>query len=90
MSAPDIQDLKINATNLTNTSVTLEWFPPKLPNGIIRYYSIDYYQSSNQPHQQDQPEESVDEQLSSKSPIRTNEPKVRIQISLNFDAIFSN
>jgi len=28
---------------LTNTTVSLQWLPPKFPNGIVRYYHIHYY-----------------------------------------------
>uniref|UniRef100_A0A2S2NC68 Cytokine receptor n=1 Tax=Schizaphis graminum TaxID=13262 RepID=A0A2S2NC68_SCHGA len=41
--APDIQNLIINVTSLTNTTVSLQWSPPKFTNGIVRYYHIYYY-----------------------------------------------
>ncbi|XP_016661394.1 uncharacterized protein LOC100575348 isoform X2 [Acyrthosiphon pisum] len=41
--APDIENLIINVTELTNTTVSLQWSPPKFTNGIVRYYHIDYY-----------------------------------------------
>ncbi|XP_022172088.1 cytokine receptor-like isoform X2 [Myzus persicae] len=41
--APDIQNLIINVTRLTNTTVSLQWSPPKFTNGVVRYYHIHYY-----------------------------------------------
>ncbi|KAL5237159.1 hypothetical protein ACI65C_004569 [Semiaphis heraclei] len=41
--APDIQNLTINVTKLTNTTVSLQWSPPKFANGVVRYYHIHYY-----------------------------------------------
>eukprot|EP00102_Acyrthosiphon_pisum_P024183 XP_016661393.1 PREDICTED: phosphatidylinositol phosphatase PTPRQ isoform X2 [Acyrthosiphon pisum] len=41
--APDIQNLIINVTELTNTTVSLQWSPPKFTNGVVRYYHIHYY-----------------------------------------------
>ncbi|XP_060857654.1 cytokine receptor-like isoform X2 [Metopolophium dirhodum] len=41
--APDIQNLIINVTKLTNTTVSLQWSSPKFTNGVVRYYHIHYY-----------------------------------------------
>lgn len=42
-SAPDVKNVKITAVSLSNTSVTLQWSPPKLTNGVVRYYHVHYY-----------------------------------------------
>ncbi|VVC44107.1 Hypothetical protein CINCED_3A018202 [Cinara cedri] len=78
--APDIQDLKISVTGLTNTSVTLKWLPPKFTNGIVRYYHIHYYidQAPQQTHQLDLIDESLDDQQSERR-ITVHEPKCRLE-----------
>ncbi|VVC42350.1 Fibronectin type III,Immunoglobulin-like fold [Cinara cedri] len=78
--APDIQDIKISVTGLTNTSVTLKWLPPKCTNGIIRYYHIHYYidQAPQQLHQSDLIDESLEEQQSERS-ITVHEPKCLLE-----------
>ncbi|VVC38873.1 Fibronectin type III,Immunoglobulin-like fold [Cinara cedri] len=41
--SPDIRNLSIHVTGLTNTSVDISWSPPKSTNGVIRYYCVYYY-----------------------------------------------
>lgn len=38
----------INFSNITQSSVDLQWLPPKMKNGIIRYYLITYYMERNE------------------------------------------
>lgn len=85
-SAPDINDLKMNVTGLTNTSVTLQWLPPKFTNGIVRYYHVHYFvdRTSPQLHQQELIDELVDEQQTERH-ITVHEPKVNIEYKLSFD-----
>lgn len=37
-----MQNVQINATDITNTSVTLSWTQPKFMNGILRVYQVHY------------------------------------------------
>lgn len=46
-SAPDGRTMTINFFNVTQSSVDLQWAPPKTKNGIIRYYRITYYMEKN-------------------------------------------
>ncbi|XP_050436936.1 cytokine receptor-like isoform X2 [Adelges cooleyi] len=41
--APDVTDLQIDVTNVTNTSISLQWTVPMYMNGILRYYQVYYY-----------------------------------------------
>ncbi|XP_050425934.1 cytokine receptor-like isoform X2 [Adelges cooleyi] len=41
--APDVEDLQINVTNVTNKSINLQWSAPKNMNGVLRYYQVNYY-----------------------------------------------
>lgn len=85
-SAPDIHDLKMNVTGLTNTTVALQWLPPKFTNGVVRYYHVHYYvdRTSQQQHQQDMFDDSVDEQTERRH-VTVHEPKVRIDDELSSD-----
>ena len=43
------QQLEIVSESVTPTSVTLQWMPPKYPNGVITRYSINYDEKSVDP-----------------------------------------
>lgn len=62
--APDIKDLKINVTDLTNTTVTIQWLPPTSTNGVVRFYKVHYYLDDTQMQQQQDIIDSIDDQQS--------------------------
>lgn len=76
LTAPDVRDLNISVVAFTNTSVALQWSPPKLTNGVVRHYFVHYYLDDISQQQDD----FLDEQQSvnQRHRIRAHDTKVRI------------
>lgn len=77
ISGPDVQDIVLNVSHVTNTSVSLYWTPPSHPNGVIRNYFV-HYQMEEVTQQQRDLIDSLNEQQSSneKNVIKVYETKV--------------
>lgn len=82
-AAPDVGDLKISVSDLTNTSATLSWQPPKYANGVVRYYYVHYYLddidlSVQQPQQLDMIDTSDEQQtVNERRRVTSLDTKVR-------------
>lgn len=80
-SAPDIRNFSINVTGISNTSIDLQWLPPKSSNGIIRDYIVNYYLDDAPQHQKQQDLiDLIDEQnfIFVQRNITVHDTKVRI------------
>lgn len=64
LSEPDIKDLQINVTGLTNTTVAIQWLPPKFTNGVVRSYNVHYYLDDTDIQEQQDVIDSMDDQQS--------------------------
>lgn len=62
----------------SNTSVTLQWSPPKFTNGVVRHYFVHYY-LDDMPQQQDLNDFLDDQQsINERHRITVHDTKVRI------------
>lgn len=93
-TAPDIQNLKITVLDITNTSVTIQWLPPKFANGVVRYYHVHYYLNDTPQEQQQQDMNDIsDEQqsINEQRQITVDDTKVNIyfySIKSRFECVF--
>lgn len=82
-AAPVVRDLNISVSDLTNTSATLSWQPPKHANGVVRHYYVHYYLddvslSTQQPQQLDMIDTSDEQQtVNERRRVMSYDTKVR-------------